>query len=43
MKTFCPEDEWPCQMLLGGVGAAIYENTDGMCTHPECNPNYEKD
>jgi len=32
------KDEWPCQQLLGGTGAAIYSNVDGMCTHPECKP-----
>lgn len=31
-------NEWPCQQLLGGTGASIYENVDGMCTHPECHP-----
>lgn len=31
-------DEYPCQQLLGGTGSAIYMNTDGMCSHPECNP-----
>ena len=30
--------EWPCQQLLGGTGAAIYSNTDGMCKHPLCHP-----
>ena len=30
--------EWPCQFLLGGTGTAIYNNTDGMCQHPECHP-----
>lgn len=31
-------EEYPCQQLLGGSGAAIYSNTDGLCKHPECNP-----
>jgi len=31
-------DDWPCQQLMGGTGAAIYSNIDGMCRHPECHP-----
>ena len=30
--------EYPCQQLMGGTGAAIYSNVDGLCSHPECNP-----
>ena len=30
--------EWPCQMLHGGRGSALYFNTNGMCQHPECHP-----
>lgn len=29
---------WPCQNLHGGTGSAIYDNVDGLCTHPECHP-----
>jgi len=31
-------EEYPCQQLMGGAGPAIYSNTDGLCSHPECNP-----
>ena len=34
--------EWPCQQLLGGTGAAIYSNVDGMCKHPECHPRNDE-
>ncbi len=30
--------KYPCQNLFGGTGEAIYHNVDGMCDHPECNP-----
>lgn len=30
--------KYPCQQLLGGTGAAIYSNEEGLCNHPECNP-----
>lgn len=33
--------KYPCQNLLGGTGEAIYHNVDGMCDHPECNPERE--
>ena len=33
--------EYPCQQLRGGTGVSIYENVDGLCSHPECEP--EKD
>ena len=32
------EKEYPCQQLYGGTGAAIYENVEGLCSHPECKP-----
>lgn len=34
----CDLDCWPCQDLMGGRGAAIYANENGMCRHPECHP-----
>ena len=33
-----PINKYPCQQLHGGTGSAIYMNTDGLCSHPECNP-----
>lgn len=35
------EKEYPCQQLLGGTGSAIYENVNGLCSHPECKPPQE--
>lgn len=32
------ENKYPCQQLLGGTGDSIYMNIDGLCDHPECNP-----
>ena len=40
-ETKCPDcelEEWTCQDLMGGGGAAINDNVDGLCTHPECHP-----
>lgn len=31
-------DDWPCQDLYGGKGAAIYNSINGKCKHPECHP-----
>jgi hypothetical protein len=31
------QTEWPCQYLHGGDPAQINQ-VDGMCRHPECNP-----
>jgi len=31
--------KYPCQQLHGGTGEGIYHNEDGLCIHPECNPD----
>ena len=31
--------KWPCQHLYGGWAPYIYQcDENGMCNHPECNP-----
>jgi len=32
--------EWPCEQLLGGGGAGIKDNVDGMCKHSGCKDAY---